>query len=103
MNSAIAIVLVNSGLAFVSAFAGILLTGAFTRYVAGSFATDRTSRIAAFGVAVGYVFGHFSHSGPATIKELPAICTFLGAVAGLVAVWAWLLRKGAGELTDADG
>jgi len=26
-----------------------------------------------------------------------------GAVAGLLAAWAWLLRKGAGELPDADG
>ena len=25
------------------------------------------------------------------------------AVAGLLAAWAWLLRKGAGELPDADG
>ena len=102
MNSATAVVLVNSALAFVLAFAGILVVGALARYIAGSFGTDRASRIAAFGVAVGYALGSFSHSGRATFEGLPAISAALGAVAALVALWAWLLRKCVGELTDAD-
>jgi hypothetical protein len=102
MNPAISVVLVNSALAFVSAFAGILIIGALARYIGGAFTTDRASRIAAFGVAIGYVLGGSSHSGPVTVAGMPAISASLGAIAALVAAWAWLIRKRPGEMTEAD-
>lgn len=103
MNSAIALVLLNPAIAFLLALASILLTAAIARYVAGSFASDRASRIGAFGVAIGYVLGHFPGVRVSNVEQLPAVSGLLGAIAALVVSWAWLLRKGAGEPTDADG
>ena len=90
----------NSIAAFVVAFASTLFNGAIARYAAGYFASDRASRIAAFGIALGYAIGRFSHSGPAT--DVPGISTALGAMSALVAAWAWLLRTGARELSGSD-
>src|SRR5699024_10974397 len=52
----------NSGLAFAVGFASIAIIALIARYAAGFFATDKDSRIAAFGVAVGYALGHFPRS-----------------------------------------
>ena len=93
----------NSAIAFVLAFASTFFVGAISRYAGRFFVSDRASRIAAFGVALGFAIGRFSYSGPATVDDMPAISASLGAVAALVAVWAWLLRRVASELTDADG
>jgi len=102
MNS-IALVLMNSAIAFVLAVASILLVAAIARYAAGYFGSDKASRIAAFGVALGYALGHFPGSNAANFEQLPSICAPLGAVAGVIAAWAWLLRRGSEELVDADG
>lgn len=92
----------NLMIAFVLAFASVLFNAAISRFVAGYFADDRASRIAGFSVAIGYALARYSSSGPVRVERLPDICAFLGAVAALVAAWAWLLRKRAVELTDAD-
>lgn len=92
----------NSVAAFLLAFASTLFMATIARYAAGYFASDRASRIAAFGVAIGFAIGHGSYSGPATADDLPAISAALGTIAALVAAWAWLLRKHAGEMTGAD-
>lgn len=102
MNS-IAFVLANAAVAFVLALASILIVAAIARYVAGYFGSDKASRIAAFSVALGYALGHFPGSSAATFDELPALCGPLGAIAGVIAVWAWLLRKSSDELIDVDG
>lgn len=102
MNTAIALVLVNSAIAFVLAFASILIIAAIARYLAAFFATGRAGRIGAFGVAVGYVVGHFPGGTASTLKQLPTISPLLGNIAGLIAAWAWLLKKGGGEVTDVD-
>jgi hypothetical protein len=102
MNSPIALVLVNSAIAFVLAFATIIIIAAIARYLAGSFASEKASRIAAFGVAIGYALGHFPGGTASTLGDLPAVSTPLGAVAGLITAWAWLLRKGGGELSDVE-
>jgi hypothetical protein len=91
----------NSVVVFVLAFASTLFIGAIARYAASYFASDRASRIAAFGVALGYAIGRFSHSGPAT--DAADISAALGAIAALVAAWAWLIRKDAGEMGGLDG
>ena len=91
----------NSVTPFALAFASTLIIGAIARYAAGFFASDGASRVAAFGVTLGYALGRFSYSGPA--EDIPAISAALGAIAALAVVWAWLLRKGAGELTGVDG
>jgi len=80
MNS-IALVLMNSAIAFVLAVASILLVAAIARYAAGYFGSDKASRIAAFGVALGYALGHFPGSNAANFEQLPSICAPLGAVA----------------------
>ena len=101
MYSAVTVVWLNSAIAFGLAFVSILFIAAVARYGARYFASERASRIAAFSVAAGYALGHFS--GTATrFEELPILMTPLGAIAGLIAAWAWLLRRGVGELTDTD-
>lgn len=102
-NSSIALVAANSAIAFVLALASILIIAAIARYLAGSFASDRVSRIGAFGVAIGYVLGHFPGGKASTLEDLPAMSAPLGAVAGLILAWAWLLRKRSSELIDVDG
>ena len=101
MYSPATVVLVNSAIAFALGFASILIVAAVARYVARYLASERASRIAAFGVAVGFSLGHFSGRAT-TFQELPIIMAPLGAMAGLVAAWAWLLRTGVGELPDTD-
>jgi hypothetical protein len=95
------VVWVNSAIAFGLGFASILFIGAVARYGARYFASERASRIAAFSVAVGYALGHFSGTAT-TFEELPIVMAPLGAIGGLVALWAWLLRGRVGELTDTD-
>src|SRR5690349_2336317 len=95
------IVLVNSAIAFGWSFASILFMAAVARYGARYFASERASRIAAFGVALGFALGHFDAKAT-TFDELPLIIAPLGALAGLVAAWAWLLRTGVGEFTDTN-
>jgi len=102
MNS-IAFVLANTGVAFVLALASILIVGVIARYAAGYFGSEKASRIAAFGVALGYALGHFPGSSAATFDELPALGGPLGTIAGIIAVWAWLLRKSSDELIDVNG
>jgi hypothetical protein len=101
MHSAGTVVWLNSAIAFGLGFVSILFIAAVARYGARYFASERASRVAGFSVAVGYALGHFS--GTATrIEELPIVMASLGAVAGLGASWAWLLRRGVHELTDTD-
>jgi len=90
-------------IAFVLAFASVLFIAAISRFVAGYFTDDRASRIAGFSVALGYALGHFPGVRASTLEELTAVSATLGAVAGLFAAWAWLLRKSPGDLTDAEG
>ena len=92
----------NSLTAFVLAFASTAFIGMVARYAARYFASEKASRIAAFGVALGYALGRFSYSGAAAVEDVPAISAAFGAFAGLVAAWAWLLRRDVGELTGAD-
>jgi hypothetical protein len=91
----------NLVIPFALAFASTLIIGAIARYGAGFFACDRASRVAAFGVALGYAVGRFSYAGPA--KDMPSIAAALGAIAALIVAWAWLIRRGPGELTGVDG
>ena len=86
----------NSIIALVLAFASILIIAAVARY----FASDRSSRAAGFGVALGYAAGRYSYSGAATAVTLPAIAAGLGALVALVVAWALLLRKRTGELAE---
>ena len=102
MNSPITAVLTNSAIAFVLAGGTILIIAAIARYLGAIFASDRASRIAAFGVAIGYALGHFPRGKASTLGDLPAICAPLGAAAGLIVAWAWLLRKRGGELIDVE-
>ena len=102
MNPPVASVLINSALAIAGGFASIAIIALIARYAAGFFATDKGSRIAAFGVAVGYALGHFPRSSAASLDQLPEISAPLGAVVGLIAAWAWLLRRHRSELLDAD-
>jgi hypothetical protein len=102
MKSPVGLVLLNSAIAFVVACASILVIAAIARYAAAYFASPRASRIAAFGIALGYALGHFPGASAATLEKLPAISAPLGAVAGLIAAWAWLLRRGERELIDVD-
>jgi cytochrome b len=102
MNSVISIMLVNSAIAFVMAFGMILFIAVVARYIAGVFASDAASRIAGFCVAIGYALGHFSDASAATMQELPSLGAPIGAIAGVIATWAWLIRKGANAPTDAD-
>lgn len=97
MNSSVGLLL-NSAIAFVVACASVLVVAEIARFAAGYFASERASRIAAFGIALGYVLGHFSGASAATLEELPA----LGALAGLIGAWAWLLRRGERQLIDVD-
>lgn len=101
MYSATTAVLVNSAIAFGLGFASTLFIAAVARYGARYFASERASRIAAFSVAVGFALGHFSGKAT-TFAELPLVMAPLGAMAGLVAVSALLLRTGVGKLTDTD-
>jgi hypothetical protein len=101
MYSAVTVVWVNSAIAFGLGFASVLVVAAVARYGARYFASERASRIAAFSVAVGFALGHFSGKAT-TFEELPIVMAPLGAMAGLVAAWAWLLRRGVGELSDID-
>lgn len=90
----------NSIIAFVLAFASILIIAAVARYAAGYFASDRSSRAAGFGVALGYAAGRYSYSGAATAETLPTIAAGLGVLLALVVAWALLLRKRTGELAE---
>lgn len=61
----------DSVAAFVLAFASTFFIGTIARYAAGFFASDRASRIAAFGVALGYAIGA-SH-----VRDLRLVCLAL--------------------------
>jgi hypothetical protein len=101
MYSAATVVWLNSAIAFGLAFVSIVFIAAVALYGARYFTSERASRIAAFSVAVGYTLGHFG-STATRFEELPIVMAPIGALAGLVVAWAWLLRRRVGELTDTE-
>lgn len=79
--------------AFLSALLATLAAGAIARAVAGFFAVGRSVSVAGFCVALGFALGRFSYSGPLAMDAARALSAAAGAIAALIVLWVWLLRK----------
>lgn len=69
--------------AFLSAFAATLIVGVLARFAAIIFTSERTARVAAFAIALGFALGRYSYSGPASVTVALALTACIGAVAAL--------------------
>jgi hypothetical protein len=89
-------------LTFAVALVGTLLAGAMAYFIFKHFASVRAAGIAAFWLTVGSTGGRYSYSGPANEEAVLAFGGILGAALAFFVLWRWLLKRPAGQVTNAD-
>jgi hypothetical protein len=87
----------NLLVAFLSALIATALAGVMARIAIGFVSVERAAGFGAFCVALGYVAGRYSYSGPLDARAVEAGVAAAGAILALAGLWAWLLKKAPGQ------
>ena len=78
---------------FMIAVISVLVLGATTKIIVDLFGSDRTARVAAVAVAVGYSIQNVEYEGPANAEGLMALATAVGSLVAIGLLWYRLIKR----------
>lgn len=93
------ILLLNIAINFAFALLGTLVIGGAAIWIAGSFTTDESARVASFAAACAYFVGKNSSSQSIRLDSAIPASTAVGSIAGLVVLWLILFR---GQIRETE-